>query len=202
MEDGLLSEDDGRLPLWEPGTLDAAQSALYESIVDGPRATGPFSVVDPRGRLLGPFNALLHAPSIGVAVERLGTALRFGGTLEPRTRELVICTVAAHWGSDYEWYAHSRVAREVGVSEAELQSVRERAIAPGLADAEEAALRLATALLRDRRVGGDLYDAVVAHHGPAGLVEICTVVGYYQLLAGMLAAVDVGAPSEGAEGVL
>ncbi len=174
--------------------MDPAQRALYDSIVSGPRASGPFSVVDPQGRLLGPFNALLHAPAIGAAVERLGAVLRFGGTLQPRTRELVICAVAAHWESEYEWYAHSTVAREVGISQAQLESLRGGAMPTGLSTGEESALFLATALLRDRRVADEVYAAVVADHGESGLVEICTVVGYYQLLAGLLATADVGVP--------
>lgn len=187
-----MSEHEGRLPLLEPGALDAAQRDLYASIAQGPRATGPFSIVDSAGRLAGPFNALLHSPAIGSAVEQLGAALRFGGDLDARTRELVICTVAAHWDSAYEWYAHERVAREVGVRDAELEIVRDGGVPDGLPPAEVAALELATALLRERRVRPELYDLVVDHHGPSGLVEICTAVGYYQLLAGLLAAADVG----------
>lgn len=191
-----MSENRGRLPLLEPHTLNAAQRDLYASIAQGPRATGPFSIVDPEGRLAGPFNALLHSPSIGSAVEQLGAALRFGGELDARIRELVICTVAAHWGSAYEWYAHQRVAREVGVSDGELEAVRDGRIPDGAPAAETAALELVTALLQERMVGPELYQRVVAHHGPSGLVEICAVVGYYQLLAGLLAAADVGAPDD------
>jgi 4-carboxymuconolactone decarboxylase len=191
-----LSEHEGRLPLLEPGVLDAAQRDLYASIAQGPRALGPFSIVDSAGRLAGPFNALLHSPAIGSAVEQLGAALRFGGDLDARTRELVICTVAAHWESAYEWYAHERVAREVGVRAAELEAVRAGGVPDGLPAAEAAALALASALLRERTVRPELYDLVVDHHGPSGLVEICTVVGYYQLLAGLLAAADVGVPED------
>lgn len=190
------SGHEGRLPLLEPDALDAPQQELYASIARGPRATGPFSIVDPAGRLAGPFNALLHAPAIGSAVEQLGSALRFGGDLDARTRELVICAVAAQWNSAYERYAHERVAREVGVTDAELEAVRAGAVPAGLPAAEASALELAAALLRDRRVEQRLYDDVVVHHGPSGLVEICTVVGYYQLLAGLLAAADVGVPPD------
>ncbi|WP_116043732.1 carboxymuconolactone decarboxylase family protein [Amycolatopsis palatopharyngis] len=190
-----MSERRDRLPLLAPEQLEAGQRDLHEAIAGGPRANGPFSVTDDQGRLLGPFNALLYAPDVGASVQRLGAALRFGGTLEPRVRELVICTVAAHWNSEYEWYAHSRVARTVGVSEAELASVRDGDVPAGLSGAEVAALGLATALLRDRVVGDDVYEPVVEHHGRSGLVEICTVVGYYQLLAGVLAAADIGAPA-------
>jgi len=73
------------------------------------------------------------------------TAERFSGVLDPRTRELVICAVAAHWRSDYAWYAHSEMARSVVVSAAELASVRNARIPESAAPSEVAALRLAPA---------------------------------------------------------
>jgi 4-carboxymuconolactone decarboxylase len=196
-EGAPLSEStQGRLPLLDPANLDPAQREVYDAIASGPRAGGPFSVVDGAGRLLGPFNALLHQPTIGAAVERLGSALRFSGALHARTRELVICAVAARWDSEYEWYAHSRMAREVGISEDELTEVAAGRLPTGLTDGESAALRLATGLLHDHAVSAEVYADVVAHHGEPGLVELCAVVGYYQLLAGLLAAADVGAPDQ------
>lgn len=189
----------GRLPLLRPADLDDAQRSVHDAVAGSPRASGPFRVVDDEGRLLGPFNALLHCPAIGQAVQQVGGALRFGGALPARTRELVICTVAAHWGSEYEWYAHSRVAVQVGVSPAELDEVRAGQVPEPIDPADEAALRLTRALLRDRVVADETYAHARTHHGDAGVVELCVLVGYYQLLAGLLAAVDVGAPGDTAE---
>ena len=110
----------GRFPLLAPNALTDAQRALYEAVAGPPRANGPFLVVDDGSHLAGPFNALLYSPDIGQAVQALGAALRFGGSLSDRTRELVICAVATELNSDYEWYAHSRVALSVGVRPAEL----------------------------------------------------------------------------------
>lgn len=193
----MSESNQGRLPLLDPATLDRAQRKVYDSIASGPRALGPFSVVDDAGRLTGPFNALLHHPTIGAAVEQLGSALRFSGSLDARTRELVVCAVAARWDSRYEWYAHSRMAREVGVTDEELAEVADGRIPAGVSAGESAALQLATGLLREQAVLPEVYTPVVETHGEAGLVELCTLVGYYQLLAGLLAAADVGAPDEG-----
>jgi len=82
---------------------------------------------------------------VAVVGGRNAAALRFNGELGPRTREAVICAVAAHWRSDYEWYAHSGMARSVVVSAAELTSVRNARIPESAAPSEVAALRLAPA---------------------------------------------------------
>lgn len=184
----------GRFPLLDPARLDPAQRALYESIARPPRTEGPFLVVDDAGHLAGPFNAMLHSPAIGAALESLGSSLRFGGALPDRTRELVICAVAADRESDYEWYAHRRVALEVGVDEDELAALARGELPPSLSSAESAALDLTTALLAGRAVPGVVHAEALAHHGHAGITELTVLVGYYQTLAGLLAVGDVPAP--------
>lgn len=187
-------DDGGRFPLLDPGTLRDDQRAVYDAVAGGPRADGPFLVVDGGGRLAGPFNALLYSPAIGQAVQALGAALRFGGSLPDRTREIIICAVAAEWDSAYEWYAHSRVAALVGINATELETLRTGGIPETLDDAEAAALNLAAALMRTRTVDAALHARVLEHFGHPGVAELALLVGYYQALAGLLAAGDVPAP--------
>ena len=184
----------GRFPLLTPDALTDAQRALYDAVAGPPRANGPFLVVDDEGHLAGPFNALLYSPGIGQAVQALGAALRFGGSLSDRTRELVICAVAAELNSDYEWYAHSRVALSVGISPAELESVRAGQIPDAVGPDERAALSLAISLLRDGVVSAEVHAEVLKYLGHPGVAELAVLVGYYQTLAGLLAAADVHAP--------
>lgn len=186
----------GRLPLLDPAQLDPGQRALYEAVAGGPRADGPFRITDDDGQLLGPFNALLYSPGIGNAVQALGAALRFEGALPARTRELVICAVAVHWRSDYEWYAHSRVAPAAGLTADQLEQMGRGDVPSGLTPADSAALHLAHALLRERTVDAALYAEAADLHGPSVVVELCILVGYYQALAGVLAAAAVPAPEE------
>lgn len=185
----------GRLPLLAPADLAPAQSRLYEEIVAPPRGTGPFLVVDSRGLLAGPFNALIYSPIIGQAVQALGSALRFGGALPDRTRELLVCLVAAEARCPYEWYAHSRVAATVGVTTAELNALSAGAVPDTVSAAEASVLRLVLALVREGAVGPAIYADALAHHGRSGLVEATTLVGYYQLLASLLIVFDVPAPA-------
>lgn len=186
----------GRFPLLEPSQLDGAQRSLYASITDSPRKDGPFLLVDEDGRLAGPFNAMLHSPAIGEALQSLGSSLRFGGHLPARSRELVICLVAATLDSDYEWYAHSRVAREVGVDPGELAALRRGEVPHSLSAAEGAALELAAALLRGGRIDDEVHARALPHLGHTGLTELAVLVGYYQTLAGLLAVGAVPAPAQ------
>ncbi|WP_426977547.1 carboxymuconolactone decarboxylase family protein [Pseudarthrobacter sp. O4] len=184
----------GRFPLLAPDELSDQQHDLYGAIAGPPRGNGPFSIVDGSGRLAGPFNALLHSPAIGNAVQALGAVLRFGGSLPDRTRELVICAVAAELESAYEWYAHSRVATSMGISGTELKKLHDGEIPDTLTADESAALGLTRALLRGTVVGQEIHATALEHFGHGGITELSVLVGYYRLLAGILAAGDVPVP--------
>jgi 4-carboxymuconolactone decarboxylase len=184
-----------RLPKLAPSALDDQQRALYDAITGGRRAQGPqvFRLADPEGRLEGPFNAFLLQPRLGSALQALGSSVRYDTGLGDRCREIAILVVAAHWRSDFEWYAHEAVARSVGLTDTELAAVRDGSHA-ALAGREGLVARTVAALL----TRGDLEDAeyreAVEHLGPAGLFELLTLVGYYATLALQLRVFRVPAP--------
>ncbi|GGQ24869.1 4-carboxymuconolactone decarboxylase [Actinomadura coerulea] len=169
---------------FRPADLDGDRLALYRSITEGPRAQGPrlFDLVSDDGVLLGPFNEFLLRPALGDALQRVGAAVRYAGSLGGRAREMAILVVAAHWDSAFERTAHEAVGRAAGLTDAELAAIA--AGAPlDLDDPDEAAvLRLTRAL-----VTGDVNDATWAACVPPldreTVFELTTLVGYYATLA-------------------
>ena len=137
---------------------------------------------------------MLLQPGLGGALQALGTAVRFQGTLTGRSRELAILIVAAHWSSAFEQHAHEAAGRLAGLSEAEMAAVR-AGREPDLADpAERAAVRAARALVRAGDLDDEEYAGTVAEVGEAGVFELTTLVGYYALLALQLRVFRVSAP--------
>src|SRR5579862_2901275 len=118
-----------RIPKLAPASLDAEQRSLYHSIAGGRRAQGPqlFRLTDEAGCLEGPFNAFLLQPRLGAALQGLGSSVRYETGLDDRCRELAILTVAAHWDSDFEWYAHEPLARAAGLTTPTLTALRTQA---------------------------------------------------------------------------
>ncbi|HEX4814995.1 MAG TPA: carboxymuconolactone decarboxylase family protein [Nonomuraea sp.] len=174
-----------RVPAFRPDDLDDEQAGLYRAIAGGRRAAGPqaFPLTDEEGRLRGPFNAMLLSPPVGLALQEVGAAVRYGSVLTDRVREMAILTVAAHWGSAFEREAHEAVGRTCGLTDAEVGALREGR-SPDLPDpAERAALRATTALTAAGDLtDGEYADAVTAL-GERGLFELTTLVGYYATLA-------------------
>jgi 4-carboxymuconolactone decarboxylase len=198
-----------RIKKLAPSSLDGEQRALYDAIAGGRRAQGPqlFRLTDADGCLEGPFNAFLLQPRLGSALQALGSAVRYQTGLGDRCREIAILVVAAHWGSEFEWYAHEAVGRAAGLGDDELTAIRalvtdpapdgRRDGAPGPLAGRDAVVARTTAALAAR---GDLDDAeyreAAGQLGPDGLFELLTLVGYYATLALQLRVFRVPAPAQ------
>jgi 4-carboxymuconolactone decarboxylase len=184
-----------RIPKLEPSALDDDQRSLYDAIAGGRRAQGPqlFRLADAEGRLEGPFNAFLLQPRLGSALQALGSSVRYDTGLDDRCREIAILVVAAHWRSDFEWYAHEAVARSVGLGEAELAAVRDGRHA-ALTGREAVVARTVAALVARGDLDDTEYREAVDHVGTAGLFELLTLVGYYATLALQLRVFRVPGP--------
>ncbi|MGH8963003.1 MAG: carboxymuconolactone decarboxylase family protein [Jatrophihabitantaceae bacterium] len=181
----MADTEHGRLAWWTPDELDPARRAVYDAIAGGPRAGAQpaFGLTDSAGRLEGPFNAMLINPELGDALQRLGSAIRYQGTLPDRGRELAILTLAVERDSDFEWYAHERVGRRVGLTEDELAAVRAGIDVGSFSPEERLVRRAVLALCRERDLDEELHAALIEAIGRAQLDELVTLTGYYDLLA-------------------
>ena len=184
-----------RLAPLVPDQLDPIRRDLFDTIVGGRRSSQPYSkLIDDAGALTGPFNAFIHAPSVGAPLSRLGEAIRYDTALTPREREIAILVVAAERRSAFEWHAHQQIASAVGFTASEIESLRQ-AGSVRFADDREDAVRELTLCVVDREVLPDeQYDRLAAVLGSERAVEVVVLVGYYGLLADLLSVFAVGAP--------
>jgi 4-carboxymuconolactone decarboxylase len=184
-----------RIPKLPPSALDDEQRSLYDAIAGGRRAQGRqlFRLVDEEGRLEGPFNAFLLQPRLGSALQALGSSVRYDTGLDDRCREVAILVVAAHWRSDFEWYAHEAVGRAAGLGDAELAAVRDGRHG-ALTGREAVVARTAAALLKRGDLDDAEYREAAEQLGQEGLFELLTLVGYYATLALQLRVFRVPAP--------
>lgn len=184
-----------RLDSLTPDRLTEAQRVVYEGIVGGDRLKGPqhFPVLRPDGSLTGPFGIMLHAPGTGDILQQLGAAIRYRTGLTARVREIGILLVAAALGSEFERWAHERVARAVGFTDDELDQLA-RGSFTSSDPTEQAAADLCVALLADGAVTDRQYAGFTETLGVEAMIEITTLVGYYRMLAQLMTVFDIGVP--------
>jgi 4-carboxymuconolactone decarboxylase len=169
-----------------PETMTAAQRAVYDAIVSGPRA-----------RLVGPLRAALHNPELADRWQKMGAFLRFGTSIPPRLSELAILVTARRWNSQIEWYIHAQAARSAGLPDAVIEAIR-LAEAPSFDDPDDAAIyEFARQLQQTGTVDAFVYGRVLATHGEVGVVEIGAIIGYYAMVAMTLNVHEIPMPDEG-----
>ena len=146
------------------------------------------------GGLVGPFNAFVHAPSVGRHLSSLGAAVRFGTSLERRLSEVAIITVGARWQAEFEWWALARMARSHGVPDAVVDAIGRGEDPPFTADDERAVYQVARQLSGSGQLSQDAYDHASRYLGEAGMVELVTTCGYYTTISFLLNAFAVPLP--------
>jgi alkylhydroperoxidase family enzyme len=123
---------------------------------------------------------------------RFAGALMPGGLLPRADSELVILRVAHNCRSEYEWRHHERLGRQAGLSRGEIERVREGAEASGWSPRQALLLRAADELHAPARsISDELWAALSAELDERELIELCMLVGHYEMLAMTLNALRV-----------
>ena len=154
------------------------------------------SIVATRRRVGGPFAQLMNAPEVAQRLAHLGAYLRFESVLPEDHREIAIITAAREADCGYEWAAHARLAREVGVREEAIAIIGAAGALDGLTDEEGLIVRYGRQLLTGHRVEDATFDAARARYGEQGVMELTTLLGYYTMVAGVLNGMAVEPPAD------
>jgi 4-carboxymuconolactone decarboxylase len=167
--------------------MDHEQRQVHDRISSGPR-----------GSVGGPFNALLRSPQLCDRVQGLGQFVRFESSLPGRVRELAILVTAHHWRAQYEWYAHSRIAREEGLDQTVIDAIREGNDEPFDDPALQVTREFAASLLATGRVPDSVHDSAAELFGERGVVDLVGTIGYYCLVSLTLNTFEVAVPADAA----
>lgn len=174
------------LPMPDRDAMPPAAREVYDRLV----AT--------RGRIDGMYRTLLNHPVLTGLVSDVATYFRYGESVLPAdVRELVILWTGRRCDAAYEWVKHEPVARQAGLSETILASIRQGQRPAGLSPVQAAALDAADAAMAPASLDKASQDVLEAALTRQGLIEIVVLTGLYRLIAGVIRAFDVPLP-EGA----
>jgi 4-carboxymuconolactone decarboxylase len=110
-------------------------------------------------------------------------------------RETIIIATAREIKSQYEFYAHARLARQAGLSEDTIQAIAKGTAPQGLSGDEAILVRYVQELLRHHKISDATFNAVRDRFGMQKTLEITALVGHYLLVGQILAAFDVELPA-------
>ena len=140
------------------------------------------SVLEQVSPILNVHRVIAHHPDLMAAWTPLRQHITTEGSLDPRSRELVILRVAHRSGVAYEWHHHVARARTAGMSEEEIESVRSALIAGWPAD-EAALLNAVDDLFDDLTLRPPTRESLGAHYSTQEILDLIFTVGVYVTLA-------------------
>lgn len=169
---------------------------LYAEITSGARAADQSRspITDDHGRLVGPFNAMLVNPAVGGPMQALGAAIRYRTSLSEKYREIATLVVAAMLDCGFERFAHEPLARAAGVSDETIDAIAAGCRPTDLDPGAGLVLRSTQSLVERGDLGDAEFLELQAALGTAGCVELVALVGYYRMLALLLATFRVSIP--------
>ena len=168
-----------RVPLVSRGDIPAEKRHIYDEIAGT------------RGSVLNVFRALLNSVDAAAAVANLGAYIRYQSSLDPAIRETAILATARETNAAYEWAHHEPVAREVGVRDEVIESIRSGRAPMGLPPKEGVFVQAAKELVHEGALRDATFSAVEHLLGPAQTIDLIVLVGYYSMLGKVLASLDV-----------
>ncbi len=121
---------------------------------------------------------------------RFAGALMPGGSLPRNESELMILRVAHNTDCEYEWRHHERLGAQAGLTLEEIERVKLGADG-GWSPRRSALLRAADELHADRRISDEVWDQLRPHFSDEELIEVCLLVGHYEMLAMTLNSLEV-----------
>ena len=163
--------------------LTPEQRVLADAIRSGPRGAVKNSAAAKPGPLGGPFNVWLRSPGVGNIIQSLGAEIRFRSSLPPQLNELAILVTARRWTSQYEWFAHHRLALEAGLDPAIGADIAQGRRPKKMSKDQTIVHDFSRELHDTQGVSDANYKAVLDRFGERGVMDLIAVNGYYVLVS-------------------
>ena len=114
-----------------------------------------------------------------------------GGGLPRADTELVILRVSHLTGCPYEAGRHRPMARRAGLDQTQIDALAQPLGEFDWASRQAAILAAVDELHSSHRIGDQAFEALRAHLSESDLVELCMLVGHYEMIAGLINSLGI-----------
>jgi 4-carboxymuconolactone decarboxylase len=126
---------------------------------------------------------LAHHGQLAKAFYTFSGHLLLNSTLAPRPRELATLRVGWRYKAEYEWYQHVRLAKRIGITDEEIDAVKEGAETAGLPEADRCILRATDELCEQSRIDDATWAELNRHFDRSAVMDLVFTVGNYVTLS-------------------
>jgi 4-carboxymuconolactone decarboxylase len=139
---------------------------------------------------LNVFRMLAGAPRAVRPFMALGAAV-LSSALDARRREIAVLRVAHATRAPYEWAQHEQLARNVGVTEQEIETIAREDPVTSLEAEDNLICRIADEVSRDVRLSDEALEQIIDRYGPREASELILLVSYYNMVSRFLESTRV-----------
>jgi len=151
-----------------------------------------FQRIEAKGaKIINLYRAIALTPPMISSFLKLGNCLLNKAELSPKLRELAILRIAKLSGSDYEWTQHVPIAREVGISQQQIDDVHQWEDSVYFNGEERAILQYTDEVARNVRAADGTFEALRKHLSDRSIVELTMSVGYWGMIARVLVSLEI-----------
>src|SRR5690606_27073728 len=169
--------EDERMPdvAYEP-----AAERTNERLVDGEPRIPPVEAEDGRGGGANVFRTFVRNPPADRVRGAINGHVNSNSTLSPRQRELLLIRIGVLCRSEYEYAAHVRVGRRLGMTDADIALLLAGPESGGGDPLELALLRATDELHEHDVISGETWTALAAGLDTRQLFDVLIAVGGYR----------------------
>jgi 4-carboxymuconolactone decarboxylase len=135
------------------------------------------------GRVFNIFRTLAAHPKLLKKWLVFGNHILNKSTLPPRERELLILRVGWLCRAEYEWGQHVVIGKRAGLTDDEIDRVKEGPDAPGWSEFDATLLRAVDELRAQAFISDAVWDALAATYDTRQLLDLIFTVGQYNLVS-------------------
>jgi 4-carboxymuconolactone decarboxylase len=145
------------------------------------------------------WKMLMWSPETAAPFVDFNDAVRYKLSISDEMRELIILRVGNLCGAAYEVHHHTRIGREIGMSEDLMAAAKVGSSAPGLDATQKLALDLADDLVKNQKASDANFKKAIDTFGPKTLSEIIMLAGCYVMACMFLKTfeIDIEQPAKG-----
>jgi 4-carboxymuconolactone decarboxylase len=135
------------------------------------------------GRVFNIFRTLAAHPKLLKKWLVFGNHILNKSTLPPRERELLILRVGWLCRAEYEWGQHVVIGKKAGLTDDEIDRIKEGPDAPGWSEFDATLLRAVDDLRAQSFISDAVWDALAATYDTPQLLDLIFTVGQYNLVS-------------------
>ena len=143
---------------------------------------------------LPPLNIMkmfLNAPTNAIPLLAFGQSILTKQELDAHLRELAILRVAHLTGANYEWTQHVPLAKETGVTDAQVEALPQGADSDAFNELEKRVIRFTDEVTQDVKASAETFAALEKDLGPRQMVELALAIGFYGMVARVMESFEV-----------